>query len=156
MVGGDLNCSLVFIVFGSISMLSGKFPNLGLTGSTYFISLAKQKVHCALTRLLFSSFHAEKVMHSTICPYTSSYAHRKLKKLLKYWQCGGRKNVHALPNNLHCGFQNAASCHMPDIICSFLYYQSEKHGTVCEDGSYVIWAWQLDQSQIFLHHAIYE
>lgn len=55
-----MTCSLVCIVFGSISILSGKFPNLVLTGPAYFISLLEQKVHCVLTRLLFSLFHAEQ------------------------------------------------------------------------------------------------
>jgi len=32
--------------------------------------------------------------------------------------------------------------------------KSENHG-MCVGGSYVIGAWQLDQSQIFLHHAMY-
>lgn len=71
MVGGGLNCSLAFIVLGSISMLSGKIPNLGLTGPAYVISLAEQKIYCVKTRLLFSSLHAEQgqqVMHLTICP----------------------------------------------------------------------------------------
>lgn len=60
MVGGGLNCSPVFIVLGSISMLSGKIPNLGLIGPAYFISLAEQKTYCVKTYLLFYSLHAEQ------------------------------------------------------------------------------------------------